>query len=131
MKKFNLPLTYEPKIQPVIDGTCRQTIRNATLDDAIKAINASPPDCIQGEDIEQLNGDQYAWTIRSIENTLHFLRTPTQEQLETCRWVANSDGVYETACGNMWEFIDGSPSDNGVLFCPFCSKGIITQKEHQ
>jgi hypothetical protein len=27
MKKFNLPLTYEPKIQPVIDGTCRQTIR--------------------------------------------------------------------------------------------------------
>lgn len=27
MKIFNLPLTYEPKIQPVIDGTCRQTIR--------------------------------------------------------------------------------------------------------
>jgi len=27
MKKFNLPLTYAPKIQPVIDGTCRQTIR--------------------------------------------------------------------------------------------------------
>jgi hypothetical protein len=27
MKKFNLPLTYLPKIQPVIDGKCRQTIR--------------------------------------------------------------------------------------------------------
>jgi hypothetical protein len=27
MRKWNLPLTYEPKIQPVIDGTCRQTIR--------------------------------------------------------------------------------------------------------
>jgi hypothetical protein len=27
MKKWNLPLTYAPKIQPVIDGTCRQTIR--------------------------------------------------------------------------------------------------------
>jgi hypothetical protein len=27
MKKWNIPLTYAPKIQPVIDGTCRQTIR--------------------------------------------------------------------------------------------------------
>lgn len=27
VRKWNLPLTYEPKIQPVIDGTCRQTIR--------------------------------------------------------------------------------------------------------
>jgi hypothetical protein len=27
MRKWNLPLTYEPKIQPVIDGTIRQTIR--------------------------------------------------------------------------------------------------------
>jgi len=26
-RKWNLPLTYEPKIQPVIDGTIRQTIR--------------------------------------------------------------------------------------------------------
>jgi hypothetical protein len=30
MRKFNLPLTYEPKIQPVIDGTIRQTIRTGT-----------------------------------------------------------------------------------------------------
>ena len=27
IKKFNLPLTYDPKIQPVRDGTCTQTIR--------------------------------------------------------------------------------------------------------
>ena len=27
MRKWNLPITYEPKIQPVIAGTCRQTIR--------------------------------------------------------------------------------------------------------
>jgi hypothetical protein len=26
-RKWNIPLTYSPKIQPVIDGTCRQTIR--------------------------------------------------------------------------------------------------------
>lgn len=26
-RKWNIPLTYAPKIQPVIDGTCRQTIR--------------------------------------------------------------------------------------------------------
>jgi hypothetical protein len=28
IRKWNLPLTYEPKIQPVIDGTIRQTIRS-------------------------------------------------------------------------------------------------------
>ncbi|MCK9593433.1 MAG: hypothetical protein M0Q91_15615 [Methanoregula sp.] len=27
MRKHNLPLTYLPKIQPVIEGRCRQTIR--------------------------------------------------------------------------------------------------------
>lgn len=27
MRKWNLPLTYEPKIQPVIDGKIKQTIR--------------------------------------------------------------------------------------------------------
>jgi hypothetical protein len=27
MMKFNLPLTYQPKVQPVIDGFCCQTIR--------------------------------------------------------------------------------------------------------
>jgi hypothetical protein len=30
MKKWNIPLTYEPKIQPVINGTIRQTIRTGT-----------------------------------------------------------------------------------------------------
>ena len=27
MRKWNLPLTYKPKTQPVINGTCKQTIR--------------------------------------------------------------------------------------------------------
>ena len=27
MRKWRLPLTYEPKIEPVLLGTCRQTIR--------------------------------------------------------------------------------------------------------
>ena len=27
MRKWNLPLTYEPKIQAVLDGRCTQTIR--------------------------------------------------------------------------------------------------------
>jgi hypothetical protein len=30
-RKWNLPLTYEPKIQPVIDGDCTQTIRACTV----------------------------------------------------------------------------------------------------
>ena len=31
MRKWRLPLTYEPKIEPVRKGECRQTIRECTI----------------------------------------------------------------------------------------------------
>lgn len=31
MRKWRLPLTYQPKIEPVLLGTCRQTIRPCTV----------------------------------------------------------------------------------------------------
>jgi hypothetical protein len=31
MRKWRLPLTYQPKIEPVLLGTCRQTIRVLTV----------------------------------------------------------------------------------------------------
>lgn len=31
MRKWRLPLTYQPKIEPVLLGTCRQTIRVRTV----------------------------------------------------------------------------------------------------
>lgn len=37
-RKWNLPLTYQPKIQPVIDGVCRQTIRPVKTPELKKSV---------------------------------------------------------------------------------------------
>lgn len=47
------------------------------------------------------------------------------EYPKTCRW-ANENSPYDTECGNLFEFIDGTPSENGFKFCPFCGKEIST-----
>ena len=39
-----------------------------------------------------------------------------------CRWKYNDDGYYHTACGEDWIFPEGSPVENGLVFCPVCGK---------
>ena len=43
-----------------------------------------------------------------------------RETPRPCTWIENEDGVYETNCGNMFVFNDGTPSENGFAFCPYC-----------
>ena len=47
------------------------------------------------------------------------LRTP-----ERCQWLENDDGNYDTHCGHCFILLDGSPSDNNMLFCPYCGRPI-------
>lgn len=32
---------------------------------------------------------------------------------EVCLWAENSDGIWDTACGNAFEFDSGGPTENG------------------
>lgn len=41
-----------------------------------------------------------------------------------CEWVRDSDGHYDTTCGNAWEFMDGGVDDNRARFCMYCGKPI-------
>ena len=43
-----------------------------------------------------------------------------RETPRPCTWTQNEDGVYETNCDNMFVFNDGTPSENGFAFCPYC-----------
>jgi len=44
--------------------------------------------------------------------------------MELCTWVENDHtGIYQTACGNSFQFIDGTPESNHMKFCPYCGKG--------
>lgn len=46
---------------------------------------------------------------------------------ETCTWEREDDahfGTYETSCGNVFDLIDGTPSENDMKFCCFCGWSI-------
>jgi len=41
---------------------------------------------------------------------------------ETCEWKLEDDeeGAWHSACGVAWIFEDGTPTDNMMIYCPFC-----------
>lgn len=45
------------------------------------------------------------------------------EKGDTCTWTEDC-GPYSTSCGNYFEIIDGTPAENGMLFCPYCGRRI-------
>lgn len=47
------------------------------------------------------------------------------EEVKMCEWRENSDGCWETACGNAFEVSEGTPAENGMKFCPYCGAGLI------
>ena len=47
-----------------------------------------------------------------------------QHWRERCEWREDMDGLYATACGEVWEFIDGGPAENKARFCPYCGGAI-------
>ena len=44
-----------------------------------------------------------------------------------CIWTEDDDGIYLTSCENAFEFMNGSPEDNHMKFCPYCGK-LLRQK---
>jgi hypothetical protein len=51
---------------------------------------------------------------------------PQAEQ--SCIWTEDDDGIYETACGNMFELND-TPEHNRMKFCPYCGKVLRQSKD--
>lgn len=49
--------------------------------------------------------------------------------LEPCEWRSDDEpdmgGAWHTACGEIFCITDGSPSDNGMIFCCYCGNGIM------
>lgn len=41
-----------------------------------------------------------------------------------CTWKEDEDGTYWTECDHAWQFMEGTPADNHVEFCPFCGRGL-------
>jgi hypothetical protein len=45
---------------------------------------------------------------------------------DECTWTQDpDDGSYDTECGNLFEIMNGTPSENGMKFCPYCGDHIV------
>ncbi|MCP4974604.1 MAG: hypothetical protein GY931_00455 [Maribacter sp.] len=54
--------------------------------------------------------------ITTLENT-----DPTP----TCKWKDEDGSAYWwTDCDNEFVLIEGAPSDNGMIYCPYCGDEI-------
>ena len=40
-----------------------------------------------------------------------------------CRWT-ETDEAWETDCGKMYSIESGTPAENGMVYCTFCSRKI-------
>jgi hypothetical protein len=41
-----------------------------------------------------------------------------------CEWTEDSDGNWDTACGETFVLIDGIPTGNDMKFCCYCGKAL-------
>ena len=42
-----------------------------------------------------------------------------------CCWTPDDDaGAYNTACGNKYLLIEGTPAENGMRFCCYCGGAL-------
>ena len=49
-----------------------------------------------------------------------------------CVWNYVEDGIWETGCGEMFQFFPETPTprDNGFRFCPYCGRSITVSDWH-
>ena len=56
-------------------------------------------------------------------------------ETKICRWTAcrpnyDEDGVWETDCGEAFQFVEDGPAENNMKFCCYCG-GELVEVPHQ
>lgn len=62
-------------------------------------------------------------------DTMERLERELAEARKDCHWGEDSDGYWETSCGNMFSITYGTPAKNDFKFCCYCG-GKLIQHEH-
>ena len=44
-----------------------------------------------------------------------------------CQWTQDRENNYETSCEHIFCIIEGTPTENDMLFCPYCGKDIVQE----
>ena len=45
-------------------------------------------------------------------------------EVATCEWQQDENGMWHTGCGNIFEFIVGTPTENEAVYCQYCGRRI-------
>lgn len=71
-----------------------------------------------------MDGASYAAALELAAYVAARRTTPDRE----CEWKCDDidNGIWESACGETWSFIDGGPVENRMLFCHRCGGSLKT-----
>lgn len=68
------------------------------------------------------NRDKYSGQVDSETNLVWLaaakLLREARETPKLCEWKKDRDGIYETSCGNSFDFFDGGPIENHYQVLP-------------
>ena len=53
------------------------------------------------------------------------------DSLPSCEWIRDpdDDSFWTTGCGDMFVLNEGTPTENGFLYCPYCGKPLKEETE--
>ena len=49
----------------------------------------------------------------------------SKDMPEFCLWTETDDGLWESSCGQIHEFMEGGPKDNCQKYCGYCGKLLV------
>lgn len=88
---------------------------------------------VTDEDVERFEammnrvvaGEGYSRRVRRVLEDFASRSVPADAVRRPCIWTAIDDGPYETECGHLWEFNDGTPAENKAYFCMYCGGELV------
>ena len=67
--------------------------------------------------------------VEALELLIKMRELPQHE--DSCQWKEDADGIWQTDCGNAFEFTADGPTENEFRFCPYCGGKISIHEEAQ
>ena len=75
---------------------------------------------------------QRAVAGKEYDEAMDALAALVEEAKAECIWTHNDDDYWQTECWNAFQLVDGKPSGNYMIYCPYCGRKLAeaaTQSE--
>ena len=93
----------------------------------------SPTGSFAGYGYSLLNGVGNQREIRDYDNKWIGFQAGYEASItigRKCAWTCDEyEDAWDTGCGNLFSFIDGSPEENKFKYCCYCGGNLTENKE--